>query len=173
MVKTSHLHPRKSYTGLHWSHKGKLNVHTLAFSCSKIKKNLKEAKNQRAAKQDSSRAKKGAESPYYNMPTAEEQKQREVTAWLLLVEVHKTSTELPEKWVPLSFTDSPAATALKEAPSQSQEKRAWKKPPHKPWSLLLTSLTGDSAYFTTGRLKSCPLAAFYSSSLINGMKTYW
>lgn len=72
----------------------------LLFHAQKITKNLKEAKNQRAAKQDFSRAKKGAESLYHNMPTAEEQKQCEVTAWLLLVKVHKNSPELPENRVP-------------------------------------------------------------------------
>lgn len=47
----------------------------MSVDTQKIKKNLKEAKTQRAAKQDSRSAKKGAASLCYKMPAAEEQKQ--------------------------------------------------------------------------------------------------
>lgn len=101
-------------------------MHILASSCSKIKKNLKEAKNQRAAKQDFSRAKKEAESLYHNMPTAEEQKQCEVTAWLLLVKVHKNSTQsFQRSECHLSYTDSqPCSQVSERGCCQPQEKRA-------------------------------------------------
>lgn len=112
-------------------------MQTLASSCSKIKKNLKEAKNQRAAKEDFSRAKKGAESIYHNLPTAEEQKQCEVTAWLPLVKVHKSSTQsFQRSECHLSFTESLEATSLKEAAASLKRRGLEKKPPHKPWSPL-------------------------------------
>lgn len=147
-------------------------MHTLASSCSKIKKNLKD-KNQRAAKQDFSRAKKGAESLYHNMPTAEEQKQCEVTAWLLLVKVHKSSVQsFQRSGCHLSFTDrQPGSHIFERGCCQPQEKRAWKKPPHRPKGPLINTIS-QVTQLTTGRVKSCPLAGFYSSSLINRMNTY-
>lgn len=112
-------------------------MHTLASSCSKIKKNLKD-KNQRAAKQDFSRAKKGAESLYHNMPTAEEQKQCEVTAWLLLVKAHKSRASREVDATCHSQIDSPAATSLKEAAASPKRRGLGKSLPTGLRALLLT-----------------------------------
>lgn len=116
-------------------------MHILASSCSKIKKNLKEAKNQRAAKQDFSRAKKEAESLYHNMPTAEEQKQCEVTAWLLLVKVHKNRHKASREVSAICHTRtaSPAARSLKGAAASPKRRRLEKNLLTSLGALLLTS----------------------------------